>query len=211
MGKYNVKFSCGHEEQVILYGKYKDRNKKIAYFEKEGLCSECYKKKIKERIKSQKSQLSPDNKNYTIIQLKYGDYKSKYPDCTVVKNSYNQEDKTISIYVPKANYIRFEVATLVDEFLEDADNLLKNTGLSDPQITGKIKERKILYTAIKNRVIGAADEDVIEKLANWYETEKENESYTKLYSLSYHWNNIDSHFWVEYELGKIKKERKKKG
>ncbi len=75
MGKYNVKFSCGHEEQVILYGKYKDRDKKITYFEKEGLCSECYKKKVKEKIESQKSQLSPnnpDNKNYTTIKLGYG-------------------------------------------------------------------------------------------------------------------------------------------
>ncbi len=94
--------------------------------------------------------------------------------------------------------------------MEDTDTLLKNTGLSDPQITGKVKERKILYTAIKNRVIGAADEDVIEKLADWYEKEKENKSYTKLYSLSYHWNDIDSHFWVEFELDKIKEKGDKK-
>jgi len=43
MAKYDVKFSCGHEETVELFGKSADRERKIAYFEKHGVCSECYK------------------------------------------------------------------------------------------------------------------------------------------------------------------------
>lgn len=43
MAKYDVKFSCGHEGTVELFGKSADRARKIAYFEKHGVCSECYK------------------------------------------------------------------------------------------------------------------------------------------------------------------------
>ena len=43
MAKYDVKFSCGHEGTVELFGKSADRERKIAYFEKHGVCSECYK------------------------------------------------------------------------------------------------------------------------------------------------------------------------
>lgn len=46
MAKYEIKFSCGHTETIQLYGKMKDRQRKIEYFEREGLCSECYKKVV---------------------------------------------------------------------------------------------------------------------------------------------------------------------
>lgn len=42
MAKYDVKFSCGHEETVELFGATDDRRKKIAYYERSGLCSCCY-------------------------------------------------------------------------------------------------------------------------------------------------------------------------
>lgn len=43
--KYNVTFSCGHKGIVDLFGKHEDREKKISYFEKFGLCKSCYIKK----------------------------------------------------------------------------------------------------------------------------------------------------------------------
>lgn len=43
MAKYNVTFSCGHEETVELFGKETERRRKIDYFERYGLCKECYK------------------------------------------------------------------------------------------------------------------------------------------------------------------------
>jgi hypothetical protein len=33
MAKYNVTYRCGHQETVQLFGKYKDRYNKIAYYE----------------------------------------------------------------------------------------------------------------------------------------------------------------------------------
>lgn len=53
MAKYTVKMSCGHEETVELFGKGKDRERSIEYFEDHGLCKECYKKKISEEKKEQ--------------------------------------------------------------------------------------------------------------------------------------------------------------
>lgn len=41
--KYKVIMSCGHEEEVALFGKCKDRERKIEYFKESGLCTDCYK------------------------------------------------------------------------------------------------------------------------------------------------------------------------
>ena len=43
MAKYDVKFSCGHEATVELFGKSSERERKIAWFERYGLCPCCYK------------------------------------------------------------------------------------------------------------------------------------------------------------------------
>ena len=33
MAKYTVRMSCGHEQEVELFGKYSERRKKIDFFE----------------------------------------------------------------------------------------------------------------------------------------------------------------------------------
>ena len=53
MAQYDVMMSCGHEETVVLYGKTTERQRKIKYFEREGLCKECYKKKMREQDESE--------------------------------------------------------------------------------------------------------------------------------------------------------------
>lgn len=47
MAKYTIKMSCGHEDTIELLGK--NRERKIAYYEKHGLCKECYKNKMQEQ------------------------------------------------------------------------------------------------------------------------------------------------------------------
>ena len=42
--KYDVKMACGHVQTVDLYGKTKERERRIAYFEDFGMCTECFKK-----------------------------------------------------------------------------------------------------------------------------------------------------------------------
>ena len=44
MAKYEVHYACGHTETIELYGPHKERYRKIEWLEKEGKCSECYKK-----------------------------------------------------------------------------------------------------------------------------------------------------------------------
>ena len=87
MAKYNVKFSCGHEETVDLFGPVKERESKIAYFEKRGLCRECYEKE--------------QYKEYDAVEMLYSEYKNNYSNCKTKANSYNKASKTIIVYVPR--------------------------------------------------------------------------------------------------------------
>lgn len=48
--KYTVKMSCGHEEQVELFGPGKDREKKIRYYQEYGMCKECYRVREEENL-----------------------------------------------------------------------------------------------------------------------------------------------------------------
>jgi len=48
--KYDVKFSCGHTQTVELFGAGAERERKIAYYEQSGICSECFAKKQAERV-----------------------------------------------------------------------------------------------------------------------------------------------------------------
>lgn len=52
MAKYTILMSCGHEDTVELFGKMSDRERKIEYFKSDGLCKDCYKKKMREQEKS---------------------------------------------------------------------------------------------------------------------------------------------------------------
>jgi hypothetical protein len=48
--KYDVKFSCGHTQTVELFGAGAERERKIAYYERFGMCSECFAKMQAEAI-----------------------------------------------------------------------------------------------------------------------------------------------------------------
>ena len=53
--KYTITMSCGHEERIELFGATKERDRKIDYFKSEGLCKECYKKKMQEEAEKEAS------------------------------------------------------------------------------------------------------------------------------------------------------------
>lgn len=48
MAKYEVTYSCGHTATINLGGPEKQRREKIAYFEEEGICPDCYKAALEE-------------------------------------------------------------------------------------------------------------------------------------------------------------------
>lgn len=91
--KYTVNFSCGHTETVELFGKCTERERKIKFFEKSGICKECYKeqKNIEASIGCKE------------VTMSYREYKEKYPKCKTKKGSYNANEKTIVVYVPELN------------------------------------------------------------------------------------------------------------
>ena len=89
--KYEVDFSCGHTGKVELYGKSEDRNKRIKYLEKYGICPECY----KEQIEIEKSI------GHKEVKMSYMEYKKNYADCKTKSGSYDGEEKTITVYIPK--------------------------------------------------------------------------------------------------------------
>lgn len=58
MAKYTITYSCGHEEEVELFGPMKDRESNIAYYKKYGICSECFKKAMEEDIREMEEELN---------------------------------------------------------------------------------------------------------------------------------------------------------
>lgn len=47
MAKYDVTFACGHTGTVNIVGPYKQREKKLQWYEERGLCPDCYQKQKK--------------------------------------------------------------------------------------------------------------------------------------------------------------------
>lgn len=88
--KYDVAFSCGHTETVQLFGKTSERERKIAWYERAGICSKCYReqKEIENSI------------GCTEVEMHYAEYKEKYSNCKTKAGSYNGTTKTIVVYVP---------------------------------------------------------------------------------------------------------------
>ena len=87
--KYNVKFSCGHSEEIQIYGPGAERERKIAYFEKYGLCSCCY-RELKETEKKGDCEE---------VEMLYREYKNNYADRKTKSGSYNKDTKTIIVYI----------------------------------------------------------------------------------------------------------------
>ena len=68
--KYYVTFSCGHEGEVNLYGKAAERDRRIAWYEKEGICPDCYRKmKEEERRKADEERAAYADKIETEYNL----------------------------------------------------------------------------------------------------------------------------------------------
>ena len=88
--KYTVKFSCGHEEEMQIYGKAKAKEKKIKYLSESGICSKCYKEMMNEK----------NSENCEEVRMSYREYKENYADCKTKSGSYDKEEKTIIVYVP---------------------------------------------------------------------------------------------------------------
>lgn len=46
--KYSIDYSCGHHGERQIHGSAQERERKYKFFQEQGLCPECYKKKMHE-------------------------------------------------------------------------------------------------------------------------------------------------------------------
>lgn len=81
-----VKRSCGHEEQIEVFGKVSDREYKIKCEEKK-TCRECYQ--------------AEQYKDCDEVEMTYSEYKRNYANCKTKSGSYDAKNKTIVVYVPR--------------------------------------------------------------------------------------------------------------
>lgn len=93
--KYWVNFSCGHTEEVALFGKHEDRYRRIEYLERCGVCSKCY----------QEQKDMENSVGCHEVRMHYKEYKNDYSNCKTKSGSYDGETKTIIVYVPEG-YVR---------------------------------------------------------------------------------------------------------
>lgn len=94
MAKYQVELSCGHTQQIELFGKNEERERKIEYLKNNGKCSECYKEELKKI-----QELKVAEKGLKATEISYREYKLNYSQCETVKNSYDANKKTIIVYI----------------------------------------------------------------------------------------------------------------
>lgn len=94
MAWYNVKYSCGHEDRIQLYGPERERRSKIEYLERR-VCKACWEeqRRIDAEAKAKRDGLVE-------VEVSYREYKEKWPEAQQIPGSYNGESKTIHIYLP---------------------------------------------------------------------------------------------------------------
>ena len=110
--KYDVKFACGHTSTIELFGKMADRERRIAFYEKNYLCPDCY-KDMKEEEKKM---------NCIEVEMSYKEYKESYAECVIKAGTYDKKEKTIVVYVP-------ELTTESEEENDGSDIKVKGVGL----------------------------------------------------------------------------------
>lgn len=69
MAKYDVRFSCGHVATICLYGKEEDRQRKIAWYEENGLCPDCYRKQQEEEKKAAAEKAAAEAASFGLPEL----------------------------------------------------------------------------------------------------------------------------------------------
>ena len=81
-----IKRSCGHEEQIEVFGKVSEREYVIRR-EENKVCRKCYE--------------AEKYADYDEVEMTYSEYKRNYADCKTKSGSYDAKNKTIVVYVPR--------------------------------------------------------------------------------------------------------------
>jgi len=68
MAKYTVHYSCGHPGTVQLVGKESDRERRIEWLEREGLCPDCYKARKDAEHAAENAAAAEANRNLSALE-----------------------------------------------------------------------------------------------------------------------------------------------
>lgn len=139
MAKYDVTFSCGHTEEIQLFGKTEERNNKIKYFEEHGLCSSCYKKQQEEkREKAYEEAL--ENQNVTLGDLEGSDKQIQWAETLRKKAFIYYAEK----YDEAIKKVEIKINDLMNEGQEDQAY----------KLTNQLEETKSLFSQARDIVFG---------------------------------------------------------
>lgn len=89
--KYTIKMSCGHIQEMELYGCHEHLEDKINFFKTSSVCGKCY---IKEQLKNNLAT------GYEEVRVSYHDYKYRYASLAYILDSYNKVDRTVIVCMP---------------------------------------------------------------------------------------------------------------
>lgn len=139
MAKYDVTFSCGHTEEIQLFGKTEERNKKIKYYEEHGLCSSCYKKQQEEK-RERAYEEALESQNVTLGTLEGSDKQIKWAETL--------REKAFIYYVEKYDEAIKKVENKIDE--------LSHEGQQDQAdiLISQLEEMKSLFIEARDIVFG---------------------------------------------------------
>lgn len=150
MAKYTVKFSCGHEQTVELFGKGSDRKRKMEWYAESGLCSECYKKQMEEEREAMPvtvtirfaPRITEDGEMLFIVAIK-GNTKPRKDEIKSLGFCWGEEETVMSIisvagaelcwqkdYIANEDSLR-EIKAVAEQFgaeIQFPDNLIEIMG-----------------------------------------------------------------------------------
>jgi len=133
MAKYTIRFSCGHQEEKQLFGPYDSRERWIAWAEREGVCSACY------RAQKPAGVLSVGSNG--------GAIEFRIRDCFAIKDSLKERgyrwDGSRKVWTKSFGYDAARKAEIREQLLQEIQGL-EALGVQDEDHYGDTLRKLIL-------------------------------------------------------------------
>lgn len=88
---YKIKMSCGHVQEVELYGHPEYIEDKINFMKKRSVCGKCF---MREQLQKYLDA------GYVEVRVAYRDYKFRFANLPYLPDSYNIADRTVVVCMP---------------------------------------------------------------------------------------------------------------
>lgn len=119
--KYLVTCACGHTEEVQIIGPSAQREIKVKHLEQK-LCQAC--------------RAIDKHSDFDLVRMRYQEYKRKYFQYDILPGSYDQDEKTIKVFVPRRKY-KFPKPTYTADRQKIVEELI-GAGIDADQVSNYI-------------------------------------------------------------------------